>query len=106
VTILRLKPYAFYSAEALNLDWHMVKRQEKHYIRKLLKLSGTARPKGIGINEISIRKRHDYIVVSDLERHRPIWVRRRESQRCEHGCVLSVSRRNASHTGSPGSTHE
>ena len=61
-------------AEELNLDWHTVKRLEKHYMREQLKRSGTARPKVIGIDEISIRKRHDYrIVVSDLEKHRPIW---------------------------------
>lgn len=61
-------------AEELNLDWHTVKRLEKHYMREQLKRSGVARPKVIGIDEISIRKRHDYrIVVSDLEKHRPIW---------------------------------
>jgi transposase len=61
-------------ADELNLDWHTVKRLEKHYMREQLKRSGIARPKVIGIDEISIRKRHDYrIVVSDLEKHRPIW---------------------------------
>jgi transposase len=61
-------------AEELNLDWHTVKRLEKHYMREQLKRSGIARPKVIGIDEISIRQRHDYrIVVSDLEKHRPIW---------------------------------
>jgi transposase len=61
-------------AEELNLDWQTVKRLEKHYMREQLKRSGIARPKVIGIDEISIRKRHDYrIVVSDLEKHRPIW---------------------------------
>ena len=61
-------------AEELNLDWHTVKRLEKHYMREQLKRSGTARPKVIGIDEISVRKGHEYrIVVSDLEKHRPIW---------------------------------
>lgn len=36
--------------------------------------AGTPGPKGIGIDEISIRKGHSYrIVVSDLIRRRPIW---------------------------------
>lgn len=61
-------------AEELNLDWHTVKRLEKHYMREQLKRSGTPRPKVIGIDEISVRKGHEYrIVVSDLEKHRPIW---------------------------------
>ena len=61
-------------AEELNLDWHTVKRLEKHYMREQLQRCGTPRPKVIGIDEISVRKGHDYrIVVSDLEKHRPIW---------------------------------
>ena len=61
-------------AEEQNLDWHTVKRLEKQYMREQLELSGTPRPKVIGIDEISVRKGHDYrIVVSDLEKHRPIW---------------------------------
>jgi transposase len=36
--------------------------------------AGTPGPRRIGIDEISIRKRHTYrIVVSDLDRKRPIW---------------------------------
>jgi transposase len=43
-------------------------------MREQLERSGTPRPKVIGIDEISVRKGHDYrIVVSDLEQHRPIW---------------------------------
>jgi transposase len=43
-------------------------------MREQLKRSGTPRPKVIGIDEISVRKGHEYrIVVSDLEKHRPIW---------------------------------
>ncbi len=61
-------------AEEQNLDWHTVKRLEKQYMREQLERSGTPRPKVIGIDEISVRKGHDYrIVVSDLEKHRPIW---------------------------------
>ncbi|MBK8124673.1 MAG: hypothetical protein IPK54_14130 [Dokdonella sp.] len=36
--------------------------------------AGTPGPLRIGIDEISIKKRHTYrIVVSDLDRKRPIW---------------------------------
>ena len=36
--------------------------------------AGRPGPKAIGIDEISIRKGHSYrIVVSDVERKRPIW---------------------------------
>ena len=57
-----------------HLDWQTVKRLEKEYLREQLKRAGTPGPKVIGIDEISIRKGHSYrIVVSDLERHRPIW---------------------------------
>jgi len=42
-------------------------------MRAQLERSGTPRPKVIGIDEISVRKGHDYrIVVSDLQKHRPI----------------------------------
>jgi transposase len=43
-------------------------------MREKLRRAGNPRPKTIGIDEISIRKGHSYrIVVSDLERRRPIW---------------------------------
>jgi hypothetical protein len=39
-----------------------------------LKRAGTPGPRAIGIDEISVRKGHEYrIVVSDLIRERPIW---------------------------------
>ena len=61
-------------AEELGLHWHMVKDLEKQYMREQLRRAGTPGPKVIGIDEISIRKRHTYrIVVSDLVRMRPIW---------------------------------
>lgn len=61
-------------ARELHLDWHTVKRLEKQYMQEQLKRAGKPRPKVIGIDEISIRKGHEYrIVVSDLEKHRPIW---------------------------------
>lgn len=61
-------------AAELRLDWHTVKRLEKQYMAEQLKRAGSPRPNIIGVDEISVRKGHDYrIVVSDLERHRPIW---------------------------------
>ena len=61
-------------AEELNLDWQTVKRLEMDYMREQLRRVGMPGPKVIGIDEISIRKAHTYrIVVSDLERRRPIW---------------------------------
>lgn len=61
-------------AKELHLDWKTVKDLEKQYMQEQLRRSGKARPKVIGIDEIAIRKGHAYrIVVSDLEKHRPIW---------------------------------
>ena len=61
-------------AEELHLDWKTVKCLEKQYMREQLRRSGRARPKVIGIDEIAVRKGHEYrIVVSDLEKHIPIW---------------------------------
>ena len=61
-------------AEELKLDWHAVKELDKQYRAAQLAKAGRPGPKVIGIDEISIRKRHTYrIVVSDLIRGRPIW---------------------------------
>lgn len=61
-------------AKELRLDWKTVKELEKQYMGEKLRRAGNPRPKTIGIDEISIRKGHSYrIVVSDLERRRPIW---------------------------------
>ncbi len=61
-------------AKALKLDWHTVKELDKQYMRAQLAKAGTPGPTVIGIDEVSIRKGHDYrIVVSDLIRLRPIW---------------------------------
>ena len=61
-------------AKELGLDWETVKTLEMQYMRAQLKRAGTPGPRAIGIDEVSIRKGHDYrIVVSDLERRRPIW---------------------------------
>jgi len=61
-------------AKELDLDWDTVKILEMQYMRAQLAKVGTPGPKAIGIDEISIRKGHDYrIVVSDLLRRRAIW---------------------------------
>ncbi len=61
-------------AKELHLHWETVKELEKQYMRALLARVGTPTPRVLGIDEVSIRKGHDYrIVVSDLERGRPIW---------------------------------
>jgi transposase len=61
-------------AEDLFLDWHAVKELDKQYLRQQLRRAGNPAPRVIGIDEIAIAKGHKYrIVVSDLERGRPIW---------------------------------
>lgn len=61
-------------AQELRLDWKTVKELEKQYMREKLRRAGKQKPEVIGIDEISIRKGHTYrIVVSDLEKKRPIW---------------------------------
>jgi transposase len=61
-------------ADEIGLEWHTVKDLEKHYMGEQLRRAGRPGPKIIGIDEVSIRKRHTYrIVVSDLERRRAIW---------------------------------
>jgi len=63
-------------AKELRLDWHTVKELDKQYMKAQLAKAGKPRPRVIGIDEISIRKGHTYrIVVSDLEKARPIWFR-------------------------------
>ena len=61
-------------AKELKVDWHAVKALEKEYMQEQLRRNPVAAPRAIGIDEISLRKGHTYrIVVSDLERLRPIW---------------------------------
>ncbi|MDP2207267.1 MAG: helix-turn-helix domain-containing protein [Bacteroidota bacterium] len=58
----------------LKLDWHTVKVLEKEYMQEQLRRNPVSSPRIIGIDEISLRKGHTYrIIVSDLERNRPIW---------------------------------
>lgn len=61
-------------AEELFLDWHAVKELDKQYMGEQFRRAGTPTPRVIGIDEIAIATGHKYrIVVSDLERGRPIW---------------------------------
>jgi len=61
-------------AKELHLDWKTVKSLEKQYMREQVRRKGAPRPKVLGIDEVSLRKGHTYrMVVSDLERLRPIW---------------------------------
>lgn len=61
-------------ARRMHLDWHTVKDLDKVYMQEQLRLAGPPSPHVIGIDEISIKKRHTYrIVVSDLEAKRAIW---------------------------------
>lgn len=61
-------------AKELRLDWKTVKSLDKEYMQKQLGRNPVAAPRVIGIDEVSLRKGHTYrIIVSDLERNRPIW---------------------------------
>lgn len=62
-------------ARRMHLSWHTVKELDKMYMREQLRRAGDPNPKVIGIDEVSLKKRHIYrIVVSDLEARRAIWV--------------------------------
>ena len=61
-------------AEELHLEWHTVKELDKQYMREQLRRAGCPAPRVIGIDEIAVGWGQRYrIVVSDLERGRPIW---------------------------------
>jgi transposase len=65
---------AYDVARKMRLDWHTVKELDKIYMREQLARVGPPKPRVIGIDEISIKKRHIYrIVVSDLDQKRAIW---------------------------------
>jgi transposase len=62
-------------AEIERLHHSTVKDLDKHYMHEQVARAGLPAPRIIGIDEISIRKGHNYrVIVSDLERERPIWV--------------------------------
>jgi transposase len=58
------------------LSWDQVRRMEMVYLRSIVdKHPPSARLRAVGIDEVSIRKGHDYaIVVADLDKPRPIWM--------------------------------
>jgi len=62
-------------AEAELLHDSTVKTLDKIYMQMQMQKAGKPRPRAIGVDEISVRKGHEYrIVVSDLEEGRPLWV--------------------------------
>lgn len=62
-------------AELERLHDSTVRNLDAIYMKKQVARAGTPAPRVIGVDEIAIRKGHDYrIVVSDLDRGRPIWV--------------------------------
>jgi transposase len=62
-------------AELEHLHDSTVKDLDKIYMEKQVARAGLPAPRAIGVDEIAIRKGHNYrIVVSDLDRGRPIWV--------------------------------
>jgi transposase len=61
-------------AKELHLNWKTVKALEMEYMEEKLRRAGKKCPHVIGIDEISVKKGHNYrIVISDLEQRRPIW---------------------------------
>lgn len=61
-------------AELERLHDSTVKDLSKPYMAEQVRRAGMPAPRAIGIDEIAIHKGHDYrVVVSDLERGRPIW---------------------------------
>ena len=62
-------------AEIERLHHTTVKDLDKLYMAQQLKRTPMPAPRAIGVDEIAIRKGHEYrIVVSDLDQARPIWV--------------------------------
>lgn len=62
-------------AQLEHLHDSTVKHLDQLYMQRQVAAAGRLAPRVIGVDEIAIRKGHDYrIIVSDLERGRPIWV--------------------------------
>lgn len=63
-------------AELHRLTWDQVRRIEMAYMRRLVEANPpSADLRAIGIDEVSVRRRHSYnVVVADLEAERPIWL--------------------------------
>lgn len=61
--------------EIERLHHSTVKDLDKLYMQQQITQAGPPAPRAIGVDEISIRKGHEYrIIVSDLDQARPIWV--------------------------------
>ena len=61
-------------AELERLHDSTVKDLSKRYMAEQVRRARLPAPRAIGIDEIAVHKGHDYrVVVSDLERGRPIW---------------------------------
>lgn len=61
-------------ADEFGLDGGTVKELDTQYMAAQLRAAGPPAPTVIGVDEIAVGPRHSYrIVVSDLERRRPIW---------------------------------
>jgi len=58
------------------LSWDQVRRMEMAYMQRLVEANPPSPDvRAIGIDEISVRRRHRYcVVVADLEARRPIWL--------------------------------
>ena len=62
-------------AEAERIHHSTVKTLDTIYMQQQVARAGLPAPRAIGVDEIAIRTGHNYrIVVSDLDRGRPIWV--------------------------------
>ena len=62
-------------AELERLHDSTVKDLSKLYMQEQVRRAGRLKPRAIGIDEIAVRKGHDYrVVVSDLDQGRPIWM--------------------------------
>jgi transposase len=63
-------------AEMHQMTWDQVRALEMEYMEELVKQNPIPQKlEAIGVDEISIRKGHNYaIVVADLEKQRPIWM--------------------------------
>jgi len=61
-------------AELEHLHDSTVKDLDKIYMQHQVERAGQPAPRAIGVDEISVRKGHDYrVIVSDLDQRRPIW---------------------------------
>ena len=76
-------------AQRLHLPEHTVKDRDRRYMPAWLAKTPQLVPQVIGVDERSIKKGHTYrIVVSDLERGRPIWVGGNRSDRSRSGSLF------------------